>query len=60
MKRARLEAALRQALPHVLRQMDGGRHEQDRADAKAWVSEYADVLDALDLRSSPAVGKETQ
>lgn len=50
MKRARLEAALRKAKVHVLRQMDGGRHEQDRIDAKNWVSEYVDVLDYLDTK----------
>ena len=56
MKRARLEAALRKAKAHVLRQMDGGRHEQDRIDAKNWVSEYADVLDYLDTKQSQNEG----
>lgn len=48
MKRARLELALRKAKAHVFRQQFAGKHEQDKIDAKAWISEFADVLDHLE------------
>lgn len=39
-----LERALRDAIPHVWRQQEHGRHEQDREDAQAWLEFYEDLL----------------
>lgn len=39
----KLQAALRSARPHVYRQQHHGRHEQDRADAVAWISRYGTI-----------------
>jgi len=40
---ARTEAALREAEPHVYRQLQG-RHEQDRIDAAAWLKKWGDKV----------------
>lgn len=50
---ARIRQALRKAIPHVQRQVFAGKHEQDRADAKAWLAEYVDLVDAL-VSAKPA------
>jgi hypothetical protein len=42
------EAALRQARPHVVRQLHG-RHEQDRADAKEWLAHWSPLIEELAL-----------
>ena len=55
-KETRMElmaAALLEALPHVYRQQKHGRHEQDRADAAAWIEEFGSVV--LDLKTRPAI-----
>ena len=36
----KIEKALIEALPHVYRQQKHGKHEQDRAAARAWLAEY--------------------
>ena len=38
----KLREALRQARVHVYRQLNG-RHEQDRADAEAWLAQWGDL-----------------
>jgi hypothetical protein len=38
----KLREALRQARVHVYRQFQG-RHEQDRADAEAWLAQWGDL-----------------
>lgn len=47
LKAPRLVEALRKAVPHVQRQVFAGKHEQDRADAKAWLDEFKDVVAEL-------------
>jgi len=37
-----MREALRQARVHVYRQLQG-RHEQDRADAEAWLAQWGDL-----------------
>lgn len=44
--RSKLEAALRDATPHVRRQRTG-RHEQDRLDAEEWLAKYDDVVKSV-------------
>ena len=54
----RLKQALREARAHVYRQQFSkcslckagafaSRHEQDRADAEAWLARYGDLLDSI-------------
>ena len=40
MKRSELRQALKEARTHVYRQQHHGKHEQDRADAVAWMSKW--------------------
>ena len=47
----KIEKALIEALPHVYRQQKHGKHEQDRADARAWLAEYGEVV--RDLKTRP-------
>ena len=47
MTRAEMLQALREAHSHVYRQQHHGRHEQDRADAKAWLERW--VIPSNDL-----------
>ncbi len=51
--RARLEQALREAIPHVWRQQFAGKHEQDKADAKQWWAKFKDVRDELPTGGYP-------
>ena len=39
----KLQAALRSARPHVYRQQHHGKHEQDRADAVAWMGKHGNI-----------------
>jgi len=39
-KTDQLLAALIEAAPHVTRQLTAGKHEQDRADAEAWIDKW--------------------
>lgn len=48
-----LERAVRDAIPHIVRQQHHGRHEQDRADAVAWLDFYKDILRSV-LNKHPA------
>ena len=45
--RSKLEAALRDAVPHVRRQRTAGLHEQDKLDADEWLAKYAEVVTAV-------------
>jgi len=45
--RSELEEALRDAVPHVRRQLTAGRHQQDRMDAEAWLSVYNEVVQSV-------------
>ena len=40
MTRSELRQAIKEARPHVYRQQHHGKHEQDRADAVAWMSKW--------------------
>lgn len=42
--RSELEEALRDAVPHVRRQLTAGRHIQDCLDAEAWLAVYDEVV----------------
>lgn len=42
--RSKLEAALRDAIQHVRRQLTAGIHGQDRLDAEEWLTTYAEVV----------------
>lgn len=44
--RSKLEDALRDAVPHVQRQLHGS-HEQDRLDAEAWLAMYDEVVKSV-------------
>tara|TARA_Y100001963_G_scaffold34092_1_gene47289 strand:+ start:264 stop:599 length:336 start_codon:yes stop_codon:yes gene_type:complete len=52
----RTEKALLEALPHVYRQQRHGKHEQDRADAVAWLAEYGELVRDLKTRPSMRTG----
>jgi hypothetical protein len=51
MTRAEMLQALREAHSHVYRQQHYGRHEQDRADAKAWLERW--VIPSNGLEHDP-------
>jgi hypothetical protein len=44
---AKKDRALYEAIAHVHRQQFAGSHEQDRADAKKWLKDYADIVKEL-------------
>lgn len=45
--RKEIEAALRSAIPHVRRQQDAGKHEQDREDARAFFIVHDRAADSV-------------
>lgn len=47
-----LREAVRKARPHVYRQLHG-RHEQDQADARAWLEAYGPRLEACEPPLKP-------
>lgn len=51
--RDRLEQALREAIPHVWRQMFAGKHQQDKLDAKDWWAKFKDIRDELPTKGCP-------
>lgn len=43
----RMTVGLRDAIPHVYRQQFAGKHEQDREDARKWLTEFTELRRAI-------------